>query len=191
MHALGVARFCARESQSRDNLVSDNAHAYSIWLKPPEEVHAELAGIISRLSHEFATPLFEPHVTLIGELTGQEEQLIGQTRQLAGQLRPFVVEFAELGCMDEFYRCLFIQVQETESVMRANAHARKAFRRESDDRYMPHLSLLYGNLPTSVKQELVARIGRTFHQSFPVDRIHLVSTQGEPKHWYSLGEFVL
>jgi 2'-5' RNA ligase len=178
------------KNQPRDNLVLDNAHAYSIWLKPTGEVRAELAGIISRLSREYSTPLFEPHVTLIGQLNGQEEELIAQTRQLAGQVRPFVVQLGEVGYLDTFYRCLFIHVQETEPVMEANAQARKVFHREADDQYMPHLSLLYGNLPPAVKEEIIRRIGRTFHRSFPVDRIHLVSTQGETKDWYQLGEFV-
>ncbi len=172
-------------------MVLHSAHAYSIWLKPAGEVRAGLAGIISRLSREYSTPLFEPHVTLIGGLTGQEEELIAQTRQLAGQLRPFVVQLGEVGRLDEFYRCLFIRVQETEPVMKANAQARKVFQRESDDKYMPHLSLLYGNLPPAVKEEIMAQIGRRFRRSFPVDRIHLVSTQGEPKDWYHLGEFAL
>jgi 2'-5' RNA ligase len=189
--------FSRGKNQARVFLVLNNAHAYSIWLKPTGEVRAELAGIISRLSREYSTPLFEPHpvfephVTLIGALTGQEENLIAQTRQLAGQLRPFVVQLGDLGCLDEFYRCLFIHVQETEPVMKANAQARKVFHRESDDKYMPHLSLLYGNLPPAVKEEIMTQIGRSFHRSFPVDRIHLMSTQGDTEDWYLLGEFAL
>lgn len=172
-------------------MVLNTAHAYSIWLKPTGEVHAELAGIISRLSREYSTPLFEPHVTLIGGLTGQEEKLIAQTRQLAGQLRPFVVQLGDLGCMDEFYRCLFVHVRETEPVMKANAQARKVFHRESDGKYMPHLSLVYGNLPPAVREEIMTQIGRSFHRSFPVDRIHLMSTQGDTEDWYLLGEYAL
>lgn len=169
----------------------DNAHVYSIWLKPTGEVRAELAGIISRLSREYSAPLFEPHVTLIGEFTGEEKQLIAQTRQLAGQLDPFVVQLGEVGYLDTFYRCLFVRVQETEPVMQANAQARKVFHPESDDGYMPHLSLLYANLPPALKEEMMTQIGRSFHRSFPVDGIHLVSTQGETKDWYHLGEFAL
>ncbi len=172
-------------------MVFGNGHVYSIWLKPTGEARAELAGVISRLSREHSTPLFEPHVTLVGELIGQGEDFGARTRQLAGQLRPFVVEFGEVGFLPEFYRCLFFHVRETEPAIKANALARKVFRRESDGKYMPHLSLLYGNLPPAVKLETMAQIGQTLQRSFLVDRIHLVSTQGEPKDWYSLGEFAL
>ncbi len=183
--------FWRGEMRSREILALANAHVYSIWLKPTGEARAELAAIISRLSRAYSTLLFEPHVTLIGELTGQEEELVARTRQLAGRLYPFVVQFGELGGLDEFYRCLFVRLQETAPVMKANAQARQVFHRESDDPYMPHLSLLYGNLPPAVKEEIKAQIGPIVHRSFPVDRIHLVSTYGETKDWYPLGEFAL
>ncbi len=177
------------QNRARDILILDNAHVYSLWLKPTGEVRAELAGIISRLSREHTAPLFEPHVTLIGELTGQEDELITRARQLAGQLDPFTVQFGELSCLDEFYRCLFIRLQEATPLMQANAQARTVFHRESDGKYMQHLSLLYANLPATAKEKIKTQIGRIVHRSFPVDRIHLVSTQGDTKDWYSLGEF--
>ncbi len=166
-------------------------HVYSVWLQPSGEVRAELAGIISRLSREHSTPLFEPHVTLIGELEGQEQDLLSQTEQLARQLRPFVVQLGDVGCLDEFYRSMFIYVKKTEPVMTANAKARLVFRRESDAEYMPHLSLLYANMPQAIKETLVAQIGKTFRQTFSVDRLHLVSTYGDTKDWYHLGAFAL
>ncbi len=168
-----------------------NAQVYSIWLQPTGEVRAELAGIISRLSREYATPSFEPHVTLIGDLVGQEKELLNRTEQLARRLRPFIVQLGDIGYLDEFYRCLYIRVQEREPVIKANAESRQVFLRESDAAYMPHLSLVYANMPPAVKEEIIAQIGKTFRQSFPVDRLYLVSTQGETKEWYHLGEFAL
>ncbi len=166
-------------------------HVYSVWLQPTGEVRAELTGIISRLSRERSTPLFEPHVTLIGELEGQEQDLLARTKELARQLRPFMIQLGDVGCLDDFYRSMFVYVNKTEPVMAANAKARTVFRRESDAEYMPHLSLMYANMPPAVKETLVAQIGKTFRQTFSVDQLHLVSTYGDPKDWYHLGACAL
>ncbi len=169
----------------------DNPHVYSIWIQPTGEVCSELSDIISRLSREYSTPAFEPHITLLGELVGQEEELVSRTRQLAIQLHPYVVELEDVDGLDEFYRCLFVHIKETDPVMAANAQARKLFRRKSDGKYMPHLSLLYGDLKPTTKEEIKASLGKTIRWNFPVDRIHLVSTYGNTKDWYHLGEFTI
>lgn len=46
---------------------------YSIWLIPQGEVHDNLLGIISAISKDFNSPIFPPHVTLIGKIEGDED----------------------------------------------------------------------------------------------------------------------
>lgn len=145
--------------------------------------------MIDRLSEEYSAPRFEPHVTLLGGLSGPEKELCSRAGRLAGLLRPYEVRLGPVEYLDEFYRSLFIHVQETVPVMDANRRAREVFHRLGGPGYMPHLSLLYAHLPASQKEEIISRIGKRFDQTFQATRLVLCSTTGETSSWYKLGEF--
>ncbi len=163
---------------------------HSVWLMPSGPVRQELASVINALGREYATQLFPPHITLIGQLTAPEAELIERTAVLAKRLKPYDVQLGDVDYLDVFHRALFVHVQETEPVMSANRIAREVFGR-SDDKYMPHLSLLYGNFDPPAKESIIARIGRRMTHSFLVDRIYLHSTRGDTSTWYPCGEFIL
>ena len=54
---------------------------------------------------------------------------------------------------------------------------------------MPHLSLLYGNFPPSLKEEMIAEMGPRLDVQFKVRSLHLYRTHGEPRQWRQSGEF--
>ncbi len=170
--------------------MSDAKH-YSIWLRPTGTVGEELAREIEQLSREFAAPLFPPHVTLIGGLNDDEDTLRARTRELAAQLQPFPVQLGAVDYLNEFHRALFVRVLKTAAVEHAHARARALFGRLDDPEYMPHLSLLYGDFPSGVKTEIIARLGPTLDRCFQVTRLDLYSTLGPTRDWYPLGEFAL
>ncbi len=164
---------------------------YSLWLMPSGGAEHMLADAIYSLSHEFSPPLFPPHITLIGELTGSEEELTRRTQEVARQIAPFSVELTTPAYLDVYFRALYMQVKKTGPIMRSNEIARQAFGRENSEPYMPHLSLLYGNFPTKAKESIIERLGLRLSVSFPVHRIHLYSTYGETSTWEELGVFPL
>ena len=167
------------------------AKGYSIWLMPIGEVYNTLNSLILKLSRKYSTSYFKPHVTLIGSLTGSEKGIIAKTVQLASLIHPLRIELDRVEYLNKYFRCLFIKVKETDELMEANQKARKMFGRETDPKYMPHLSLMYGNLPPQTKEEIIAEIGKEISVSFDVNSIHLFSTNGEPEDWYKVKEFML
>lgn len=58
-------------------------------------------------------------------------------------------------------------------------------------KYIPHLSLMYGNFPSELKEKIIAEIGKDFNMNFEIKSIHLFSTLGEPEDWYRVKEFAL
>ncbi len=170
--------------------MSDAKH-YSIWLMPTGAVRDELARWIGDLSREFSSPLFPPHVTLIGGLEGSEENLSAATQDLAARLRPYVVQLGDVGYLDEFYRSLFVRADKTPAVLDANAQARAVLRCENDAEYMPHLSLMYGYCEREMKEKIVARIGKRLNLSFNVTALYLYSTLGDTKGWYQVCQAVV
>ncbi len=164
---------------------------YALWLMPAGEVYERLTAIISRLSREYYTPAFEPHITLSGSLAGAEDEILSKASDLAAHLRPYEVHLTSVGSLEAYFQCLFIKVRETEEVRAANQEARKAFHRELDPQYSPHLSLMYGNLTRGAKEEIIAELETEFNLRFPVRSIHVWAINGEPKDWYKVRELPL
>jgi 2'-5' RNA ligase len=75
--------------------------------------------------------------------------------------------------------------------MKANKVARAVFSLEKQSAFMPHLSLLYGNSRSSVKEGIVASLGRRIELDFKVSGLHLYLTKGEPQAWRRLARFGL
>ena len=162
---------------------------YSLWLMPNGEVLNRLTSIIEELSQDQPGLCFEPHVTLLGGLVGSESKFITGTRKLASRIRPYEIHLDQIDCLDEFFRCLFIRVRPTRPVLQASQESRQIFGRQQDPDYLPHLSLMYGDVAPLRKDQIIARIGCYFNLHFKVRAIHLYATEGEPQSWYRVREF--
>ncbi len=161
---------------------------YSLWLMPDGPAQQAMADIIRKLSAEYSAPLFPPHITLLGELTLPEEELIDGARRVASLLRPYPVQFGQVEYLDLYFRALFVHIKETSPVMRAGAVARQVFGRENGT-YLPHLSLLYGNFTPEVKESIIGKIGKSLDYEFEAKSIFVYSTYGPTATWRRLGEF--
>lgn len=167
------------------------AEGYSIWLIPTGEVHQKLAELISQLSKKYSSPNFEPHVTLIGDLLGVEEEIISKTSELANLLKPFEINLKKADYFDEYFKCLFIRAEKIKEIIEVNDITRKHFNLKLAPDFMPHLSLMYGDFDSETKEKILANLGKEFNISFEVKSIHLFSTTGEVKDWYKIKEFSL
>lgn len=172
------------------------ARGYSIWMMPSGQVYDGCSGLISKLSGEHQSPKFEPHVTLIGELEGIQEDVLRKTSDLAKLIKPFKIELEGLDSFDDYFRCLFIKAKETPELIDANSKAREKFSKGINLTYAPHLSLIYGNLSKDMKDKIIEDLkkekeGKEPAYTFDVDKLHLFSTSGEPDKWYRAGEVLL
>ena len=156
---------------------------YSVWLMPAGEVRRRLAETILDLSRQYGTPSFEPHVTLAEGVRGSAREVASKMSGIAKQIPPITVRLTTVDGLEEYFRCLFVRVAKTHPIMRANKVAREAFHLGPKRPFMPHLSLLYGNLPASEKQKIIASLGRRFELEFKATRLHLYLIKGTPGAW--------
>jgi len=168
-------------------MTSSDSDKFSLWLRPHGDVAFALQQRIDELADKYGTPSFEPHVTLLGGLTGRETGLIQLTDTLASYLHPFELKLTEAGIGNTYYRSLFACGKETEVLLKARENARRLFDvdvgKNSEDDYFPHLSLLYGELSRDEKQRILNVIGRKFYITFTVQNLLLVKTTGKPDRW--------
>jgi len=158
-------------------------NTYSLWLRPFGDIAYKLQQRIQKLSKKFDTPLFEPHVTLLGGLHAGETELTQLTETLAGSLHPFDLVMTRAGYLDTYFQSLFVHIKKSDELMNARNRAERLFDTESEGSFMPHLSLLYGNLDRNEKERILNVMGREFHIRFTVHNILLVDTTGQPENW--------
>lgn len=168
---------------------------YSIWFMPTDEIYDKFNYIINQLSKEYNSPRFEPHVTLIGQRVGSEEEIIKKTEKIASKIKPFKIQLTTVDYRDYYFRALFVKIRRTKKIIEANKIAKEVFDIEETNEYMPHLSLLYGEFPESQKKKIIKTIRQDLTDEFEIKTIHLFNTEGEINPylstWYRLKEFSL
>ena len=157
---------------------------YSLWLMPRGRIANQLRTLIGKLSREYSTPTFEPHVTLIGELELSKARAIAKTKELATHIEPFEIKLSQVAHLDQYFRCVFIKAHNTKVMLNANSIARKIFEQETTQEYMPHLSLVYGNLRNHTRKHIIRDIGDKMDIRFLAKEVYLYYTGGLPGEWY-------
>jgi 2'-5' RNA ligase len=84
---------------------------------------------------------------------------------------------------------LFVHAALVEPLRKAHQAACQAFGHRREPPFMPHLSLLYGNFPRGLKEEMVTEMGPRLDVQFKVRRLHLYRTHGEPRLWRRVASF--
>lgn len=166
------------------------AKGYSLWLIPAGETYNKLSILIKTLSEEYKSPLFEPHVTLLGEILLSEEDMIQRSKQLVFGQKSFSITLQTVDYEDYYFRALFMRAEKSESLLALHNRTKKIFEMQAIP-YMPHLSLLYGNLTQSVKEQIIRNIGRKQDMKFTIGAIQLFKTDGEVSSWHKVKEFPL
>jgi 2'-5' RNA ligase len=156
---------------------------HALWLRPFGDASYELKRRIKTLSQKYDTPSFEPHITLVSGLRRPRSELIQLTDVLAGALSPFMVELAQLGYTDHYFQSLFYRVKESITFVAVHKTAGKFFGYKTDERYFPHLSLMYGNIKESEKRMLMNTIEPIEHSKFFIQSLLLINTEGAVSEW--------
>ncbi len=165
------------------------AKGYSLWLLPTGEVYEKLATLIKKLAEENNTPIFDPHVTLLGEIIQSKGDIVRKIEELISDQKQFPLTLSRIDYQDFYFRALFVKAEINESLLSLHNQAKMIFGMQNIPPYMPHLSLLYGNLSTATKEKITEMIGKDQTTQFTADRIYLFKTGGEVSTWYKIKEF--
>ncbi len=167
------------------------AKGVSLWLVPEGAVRERLGRLIAELARRHGTPPFEPHVTLLGGLVLPEGEVLAGAQGLTRSLGRPCVQLTVLDASDEYFRGLFVRVEETETLLAAHALAAQTFGGEAGPPFVPHLSLLYGHLTPDAKREALSDLAGTFGTGFEAGQLQVVRTEGPPADWRVLAALPL
>lgn len=163
---------------------------YALWLAPDEPMFSHLAREISRLSLQLSTPLFGPHITLLGRIILPEGKALERARQLARCLRPLRIELADIDHRDEFFRCVFVAVRPGKAILKARQAACRFFSSQWAP-YGPHVSLVYGKLPADRRKEIAKGLSPLPGQGYEVRKMALYRVSGPVRLWKRIEQFDL
>ncbi len=172
-------------------MATATANGLSLWLMPEGDARARLSGWIDRLAVRFGTERFPPHLTLLSGLLAREEAAAAALGELAAGLAPFTVRLDSVDGRDERFLCLFVRAVPGPALHAAHAAAARAFDREPEAGYLPHVSLVYGRLGPQQKVEVTREVRSDVSVRFEANRVHLWRTQGPVVDWCEIGSFAL
>jgi 2'-5' RNA ligase len=148
-----------------------------------------LARTIAEIALELNGPVFEPHVSLIGNLDGSESEIADRTAELGHKLDPFTITLSEASYLDDHFRCLFMLVQQDPSLMKAYTVASDLFK-QPKQAFLPHLSLAYASAGEAQKKSLIRRLSSDIRMNFEATALSLIRADSlAPKDWHEIGRF--
>jgi 2'-5' RNA ligase len=166
------------------------ARGVSLWLRPEGVVRERLASLIESLAERLGTEPFPPHVTLLPGIEGRAEgAVLAASRSLAAALGPFAVRLLSVEGREEHFRCLIALAAAGGPLRAAHAAAARAFTRQPDPGFLPHLSLVYGSLDPERKQALARDLSPAAAVAFEAARLHVWRTDGRVGEWREIGSF--
>lgn len=167
---------------------------HSVWLCPEREAAGRLREEIAKFAERSGTEVFEPHVTLLGDLTCAPQTTIDACRDRFGQAGQIRAEVTGLTQTNAFYMSLFIDVHLFPEVFQNRLDVLRDVGLVADPSFRPHLSLAYGLAPDALTQSDKRALQERF-SGLEFDLTHMAivaSAKGVPiSEWHVLHELPL
>lgn len=126
----------------------------------------------------------------MGDIAGQEETVLQQTEQLANALSPVDLILPIPVFQDQHFQCVFMRIEETSTLLDTHTRARTVFHKEAVPPFMPHVSLVYGLYPTSLKEQIIGALSTSLSVQFTASVVTVFRVQGNsPNDWHKVQTF--
>lgn len=88
-------------------------------------LYDRLAELMNDLRREYRGPVFDPHVTLLGEMEGDEGDFCKKAEVLVQHLHALEIRLCAPGYEEDFFRCLYFSVDNTPALREAHQRAKQ------------------------------------------------------------------
>jgi 2'-5' RNA ligase len=147
----------------------------SVWIRPTGDALERIVRAI-RVAHRNTNgPPVQPHVSLLGGIETTLASADLKLKHLAARLKPFEIRLGDIDWRDEYYRCLFVEVETSEPLEQAHRLAHEVFEMMPPDPFEPHVSLAYGNVDESLKESIAEALNGTMDLVFTATAVALVN----------------
>ncbi|EOA18891.1 hypothetical protein CARUB_v10007520mg [Capsella rubella] len=167
---------------------------YSVWAVPEGDVDDRLRRVMEGLRSEFGGPLSDPHLTLVGplpyKLTASEAKRMFKAACEGFKAYPVTIDQVSAGT--SYFKCIYLSLRHTMEVMNAAGHFMARFKPVTGKIYVPHISILYGDLTEGEKKKALEE-AYTLDPSldglnFRINRVALWITDADVGSWVKIDE---
>ena len=130
---------------------------YSIWAIFNDEQQRQLENLKKKTNDILKGPYFPIHMTLTGELLGEEKELIKKIKSILNKLDKFSIEIDNYGYKNAYFQALYIRVIKNTKLVSQKKIIDNAFNRQTNFFY-PHISLYYGRKNNSIKKKIISNL---------------------------------
>jgi 2'-5' RNA ligase len=130
---------------------------YSLWIPIEGDIESTLYIQIKVLSKKYSTPLFHPHLTILGGIDDDENSVLKKVRQIAENTRQFPLELSNVSISTTYFQCVFVRVKATAELLDLRIRSEEVFKKDVG-MYMPHISLIYSEADMKAREKIASEI---------------------------------
>ncbi|XP_030512828.1 cyclic phosphodiesterase-like [Rhodamnia argentea] len=171
---------------------------YCVIALPPDDLAPRLRSLMDELRSGFGGPQFVPHITVVGPVSLTEDDAVSKFRAACDGLRAYPATVDRVATGTFFYQCVYLLLRPTAEVVEASDRCSAHLGYKSPTPYMPHLSLLYGDLADEEKKKAQAKAndldGNLNGLSFLISHLALYKIDPDDKtctSWEKIAESTL
>jgi 2'-5' RNA ligase len=169
-------------------MVNTPKRPFSVWLTPCEKHAQELLATIRRLARQYNAPVFYPHVTITSGFSPDFESLRADIDAATAGVAPFSMRVDSLDCTEDLFKTLFVTFHASDRLQDLYGQVRERVEERAGYEFMPHLSLLYKDMPLQDKQRL-AGATRIDMETIDFEGIWVTTPGSEQHGWKDVGRW--
>jgi len=127
---------------------------YAIWFLFEKNDQEYFSQIISKLSNQYRSPIFTPHVTAYGLIDAELEELDEIILDSINSIHSFNIEKNTISFSDDFWKTLFVEFNSNDEMQEINKNLTQHLSKFATYELKPHASLIYKEMSTEEKQRL-------------------------------------
>jgi len=153
---------------------------HSIWLRPARDDLRFLESIVTELASRFASPIFEPHATLVPDMKRSADELLPLVLSLAVGREPLEITIEDVAGTDAYFRSFYAALQKTSPLMTLKRDSLDISGEKDISVFLPHVSLAYGIADHALRETEIERMAHLLvGRSIRFDRMVIVSSSSE------------
>lgn len=174
---------------SLEKIPYDEGRGYSLWLMPNPSQSNQIGRLIKKLSKTYASPVFKPHMTLLGSILMDKKEIIARATMLSGKIKAMNIDALRLSEGPLYFKSLFIEMNRDPNLSKYYSATCKIFSQHAG-KFNPHISLLYGRLGASERKRAIKLVGYKAHR-ITFNKLCVFDTSGKVKSWKKVASFPL
>ncbi|HRE20362.1 MAG TPA: hypothetical protein PKW21_04935 [Rhabdaerophilum sp.] len=151
----------------------------SYWLLASEEDETLLMAEVAHLAACHGTPVFRPHLTLLGDIARESMPDRAITEVISSSVAAFSLPVADIVTGESYFRSFYAAFALSPELLRLRTTTSRLCEADGSG-FMPHVSLLYGPVERAAKAESAAEVRtRLKGRMIRFDRVALTNSAND------------